>query len=228
MAEEPESHLVAERRRKVERVRASGRTPYPYKFAGIVATARVVAAAKPLAPGGEDASRTFAVAGRIGPVRQHGKTAFVDLHDRDGSVQLFARVDELGAERYQEMLDDLDPGDIVGAAGHPMVTKRGEPSLHIDRIELLAKALRPPPEKWHGLQDEEARIRQRHVDLFSSTEARARFRARSLLVGELRRGLTEHGFLEVETGVLSSVASGATARPFVTRSNYLDDELRLR
>jgi lysyl-tRNA synthetase class 2 len=227
MAEE-ESHLVAERRRKVEKVRAAGREPYPYRFADASSTGRIISAAKALAPGTEDASRTFSVAGRIGAIRQHGKSAFLDLSDRDGAIQLFARIDDLGEAGYQAMLDELDPGDIIGAVGHPMVTKRGEPSLRLERIELLAKALRPPPEKWHGLTDEEARIRHRHVDLFASSESRARFRARSQLVAGLRGFLTEHGFLEVETGVLSPVASGASARPFVTRSNYLDDELRLR
>ncbi|MCI4356545.1 MAG: OB-fold nucleic acid binding domain-containing protein, partial [Thermoplasmata archaeon] len=227
MADE-ESPLIEERRRKVERVRSSGRTPYPYRFADVVPTAKVVAAAKPLAPGADDPSRTFAVAGRLGSIRQHGKSAFFDLRDRDGSIQLFARIDELGEAGYRSLIDDLDPGDIVGAVGHPMVTKRGEPSLRVTRVELLAKALRPPPEKWHGLQDEEARIRHRHVDLFASSESRARFRARSQLLSGLRTFLTERGFLEVETGVLSPVASGAAARPFVTRSNYLNDELRLR
>jgi lysyl-tRNA synthetase class 2 len=227
MAEE-ESHLVAERRRKLEKVRAAGREPYPYRFADATSTARVVAAAKALDPGAEDGSRSFSVAGRIGSIRQHGKSAFLDLNDRDGAVQLFARVDDLGEAGYQSMLDELDPGDIVGAVGHPMVTRRGEPSLRLVRVELLAKALRPPPEKWHGLTDEEARIRHRHVDLFASNESRARFRARSHLVASLRGFLAEHDFLEVETGVLSSIASGAAARPFVTRSNYLDDELRLR
>ncbi|MCI4332325.1 MAG: lysine--tRNA ligase [Thermoplasmata archaeon] len=227
MAEE-ESRLIAERRRKLGLVRASGRSAYPYRFGDVVATGTVAAAARALEPGADDVGQTFSVAGRLGAIRQHGKSAFLDLNDRDGSIQLFARVDELGEAGYQSMLDELDPGDIVGAVGHPVRTKRGEPSLRVKHIELLAKALRPPPEKWHGLQDEEARIRRRHVDLFASSESRARFRARSLLTAGLRTFLTEAGFLEVETGVLSPVASGAAARPFVTRSHYLDDELRLR
>jgi lysyl-tRNA synthetase class 2 len=227
MAEE-ESRLVAERRRKLGLVRASGRSAYPYRFGDVVATGIVAAAAHALEPGADDPGQSFSVAGRLGAIRQHGKSAFLDLNDRDGSLQLFARVDELGEAGYQSMLDELDPGDIVGAVGHPVRTKRGEPSLRVKRIELLAKALRPPPEKWHGLQDEEARIRHRHVDLFASSESRARFRARSLLTAGLRTFLNEAGFLEVETGVLSPVASGAAARPFVTRSHYLDDELRLR
>jgi lysyl-tRNA synthetase class 2 len=228
MPEDEEPRLIAERRRKLERVVSSGRLGYPYRFPDAVPTATVAAAAGALDPGAEDPSRTFAVAGRLGPVRQHGKSAFLDLHDLDGHLQLFARVDELGDAGYEAMLDELDPGDIVGAVGHPVRTKRGEPSLRVTRIELLAKALRPPPEKWHGLQDEEARIRRRHVDLFASPASRARFRARSHLVAGVRTFLGERGFLEVETGVLGPVASGAAARPFVTRSNYLDDELPLR
>jgi lysyl-tRNA synthetase, class II len=227
MAEE-ESHLVAERRRKLGLIRSAGRTAYPYRFGDVVPTATVATASRALEPGAEDPSRTFAVAGRLSTIRQHGKSTFLDLNDRDGSLQLFARIDELGEAGYRSMLDELDPGDVVGAVGYPVRTKRGEPSLRVQRIELLAKALRPPPEKWHGLQDEEARIRRRHVDLFASVETRGRFRARSLLTAGLRHFLTEEGFLEVETGVLSPVASGAAARPFVTRSNYLDDELRLR
>jgi lysyl-tRNA synthetase class 2 len=225
---EEEHRLIAERRRKLDHVAASGRLPYPYRFSGAVPTTTVAAAASALAPGADDPSQTFAVAGRLGSLRQHGKSAFLDLHDREGSIQLFARVDELGEAGYQAMLDELDPGDIVGVTGHPVRTKRGEPSLRVTKLELLAKALRPPPEKWHGLQDEEARIRRRHVDLFASPASRARFRARSLLTGGLRTFLSDHGFLEVETGVLGPVASGAAARPFVTRSNYLDDDLRLR
>jgi lysyl-tRNA synthetase class 2 len=228
MPGEEEHHLIAERRRKLERVVGSGRLAYPYRFPDVVPTATVAAAAGALAPGADDVTRTFAVAGRLGPIRQHGKSAFLDLHDRDGAIQLFARVDELGEAGYQGMLDELDPGDIVGVVGHPVRTKRGEPSLRVTRVELLAKALRPPPEKWHGLQDEEARIRHRHVDLLASAASRARFRARSLLTSGLRAFLSERGFLEVETGVLAPVASGATARPFVTRSNYLDDDLLLR
>jgi lysyl-tRNA synthetase class 2 len=228
MPEAEEHHLIAERRRKLERVVGSGRLAYPYRFPDVVPTGTVAAAAATLAPGTDDLARTFSVAGRLGAIRQHGKSAFLDLHDRDGSIQLFARVDELGEAGYQGMLDELDPGDIVGVVGYPVRTKRGEPSLRVTRLELLAKALRPPPEKWHGLQDEEARIRRRHVDLFASPASRARFRARSRLTSGLRAFLGERGFLEVETGVLGPLASGAAARPFVTRSNYLDDELRLR
>jgi lysyl-tRNA synthetase class 2 len=227
MADE-ESQLVAERRRKLGLVRSAGRNAYPYRFGDVVPTGTVAAVSRALEPGAEDTSRSFAVAGRLAAIRQHGKSAFLDLHDRDGSLQLFARVDELGEAGYQAMLDELDPGDIVGVHGRPVRTKRGEPSLRVTEIELLAKALRPPPEKWHGLQDEEARIRRRHVDLFASPESRARFRARSLLTAGLRTFLTEAGFLEVETGVLSPLASGAAARPFLTHSNFLDDELRLR
>jgi len=134
----------------------------------------------------------------------------------------------LGEEAYRGWIADLDSGDIVGAEGRPALSRRGEPSLVATRVELLAKAISPPPEKFHGLQDVEERIRRRHLDLMTSPESRARFRARSELVRTTRAFLADAGFLEVETPVLGTVASGASAQPFVTRSNYLDAELRLR
>jgi lysyl-tRNA synthetase class 2 len=168
------------------------------------------------------------VAGRLRAVRQHGRTTFADIEDQSGGIQLLLRVDELGDDRYRGWLADLDPGDIVGAEGTPTVTRRGEPSLIVRELTLLAKAIAPPPEKFHGLQDAEERIRRRYVDLLSSPEVRERFRLRALLVREVRKHLDEAGFLEVETPVLLRVASGAAAQPFVTRSRYLDDEVQLR
>ncbi len=222
-----ESHLVRERRAKAERMRREGREPFPWEFPRRVPTAVVVASARKLTAG-TAAESTFRVAGRLRAIRIHGKTAFLDLDDLSGSLQLFARVDELGEEGFARILAHLDPGDLVGAEGHPVLTRRGEPSLQVGSITVLAKALRPPPEKWHGLQDPEERIRRRYVDLFASPESRERFRARFLLTRALRRHLDELGFLEVETPVLVPVASGAAAQPFTTASNYLDQDLQLR
>ncbi|MGI0151926.1 MAG: amino acid--tRNA ligase-related protein, partial [Thermoplasmata archaeon] len=161
-------------------------------------------------------------------IRRHGGTAFVDLEDLSGGIQLLLRVDELGAERYGELLDLLDPGDLVGAEGSALRSRRGEPSIAAASVLLLAKAIHPPPEKFHGLRDPEARLRRRYVDLLSSAESRSRFAARSLMVREIRRHFDQAGFLEVETPVLVKVAGGAAAQPFLTRSNYLDEELQLR
>jgi lysyl-tRNA synthetase, class II len=209
-------------------MRAAGTEPYPWSFPGRVATRNVVEACQALAPGSSDDSATFRIAGRLLTVRGHGKSAFLDLSDASGTLQLFARVDDLGEETYHRWLADLDPGDIVGADGSPTVTRRGEPSLKVRAFTLLAKAIAPPPEKYHGLKDPEERIRRRYVDLLSSSESRARFTARSLLVRELRRFVEGEGFLEVETPVLTRIASGAAAQPFRTHSNFLADDLQLR
>jgi len=227
MAEE--NRLEQDRRAKVARWRAEGKEPYPWSFPDRSPTERVRAACQALKPGEVAPSgASIRVAGRLMAVRQHGRTAFADLEDLSGSLQLLLRVDELGEGPYQAWLSDLDPGDIIGAEGTPTVSRRGEPSLLVRSLTLLAKAVRPPPEKFHGLQDVEERLRRRYVDLLSSPEARARFRNRTLLVREIRRYFDDAGFLEVETPVLTSVAGGAAAAPFVTRSNYLDAELRLR
>jgi lysyl-tRNA synthetase, class II len=223
-----ENRLEQDRRAKVTRLRAEGKEPYPWSFPDRSATERVREACQALKPGEEATGPTVRVAGRLMVIRQHGKTSFADLEDLSGSLQLLLRVDELGEAAYQAWLSDLDPGDIVGAEGNPTVSRRGEPSLLVRSLTLLAKAIHPPPEKYHGLQDVEERLRRRYVDLLASPEARARFRVRTLLVREIRRYFDDAGFLEVETPVLSPVASGAAAAPFITRSNYLDAELRLR
>lgn len=226
MAEE--NRLERDRRAKVARWREQGKEPYPWSFPDRSPTERVRTACQSLKPGEEATGATARVAGRLMAVRQHGRTAFADLEDLSGSLQLLLRVDELGEAPYQAWLSDLDPGDILGAEGNPIVTRRGEPSLLVRSLTLLAKAIHPPPEKFHGLQDVEERLRRRYIDLLSSPETRARFRVRSLLVREIRQYFDSAGFLEVETPVLSQVASGAAAAPFVTRSTYLDADLRLR
>ncbi|MFZ1023807.1 MAG: lysine--tRNA ligase [Thermoplasmata archaeon] len=228
MPAEEESHLVQERRQKVARLRNEGREPYPWTFPHRVPIAEVLARCAGLSPGAQEEGASVRVAGRLKAVRSHGKSSFLDIEDLSGPLQLFARVNELGDEVYSRWLADLDPGDLVGAEGTPMVTRRGEPSLLVRELNLLSKALTPPPEKFHGLQDPEERLRHRHVDLLSSAESRSRFRLRSLIVSELRRYLDQRGFLEVETPILVPIASGAAAQPFVARSNFLDADLQLR
>jgi lysyl-tRNA synthetase, class II len=228
MPEPDESHLRTERRAKADRLRGRGIEPYPWEFPGRVPTSVVAEACRALTPGTSADDRPLRIAGRLLAVRTHGKTSFLDLEDRSGALQLLVRTDELGEARYQEWLGDLDPGDLIGADGVPLVTRRGEPSLRVAALHLLSKAIAPPPEKYHGLKDPEERIRRRYVDLLSSSESRQRFTARSLIVREVRRFLDAEGFLEVETPILSSVAGGAAARPFETRSNYLDQDLSLR
>jgi lysyl-tRNA synthetase, class II len=223
-----ESALERERREKIARWRAEGREPYPWAFPGRVGTDAVRASCARLGPGEDDPKETFRVAGRLRAVRQHGRTAFADLEDLAGELQLLLRVDDLGDPAYRQWLADLDPGDLVGADGVAAVSRRGEPSLVVKTLTLLAKAIAPPPEKFHGLTDVEERTRRRYVDLLSSPESRARFRARTVLLREIRQYFDAAGFLEVETPVLGPIAGGAAAAPFVTHSNYLDAELQLR
>ncbi len=222
------SRLEQERRAKVELLRARGVEPYPWSFPDRSPSERVRSAARALAPGDDDRSHPVRVAGRLRAIREHGQTAFADLEDAAGELQLLLRADLLGEERYRSALADLDPGDIVGAEGWAALSRRGEPSLEPTRLELLAKAIAPPPEKFHGLQDAETRLRRRYLDLLASPESRRRFRARSALLQEIRRFLDDEGFVEVETPVLVPIAGGAAAAPFVTRSHYLDAELQLR
>jgi lysyl-tRNA synthetase, class II len=223
-----ETPLERERRTKVERMRAAGREPFAWSFVGRVTSEHVRAVAEKLRPGEESDEPLFRVAGRVRATRTHGKTAFIDLDDRGGSLQLLLRSDGMGEAAFRTLLDDLDPGDIVGAEGHAALSKRGEPSLHTRSAAVLAKAISPPPEKFHGLADVEERLRRRYLDLLSSEEARRLFRSRTLLIREIRRYLDAAEFLEVETPILLPVASGAAAQPFVTHSRYLDADLQLR
>ncbi len=228
MTEEKElSDVLRDRREKLERLRKAGVDPFPHEFADREEIGEVRAAHEGLAAGMETESR-HRVAGRIVARRGHGKAAFLDLRDGSGQIQLHAREDLLGAEAF-ELLVDLDLGDFVGVEGTALATRRGgELSLAIDRWRLLAKSLRPPPDKFHGLEDVEVRYRQRELDLLANEESRRLFALRSRTIGEVRRWLDEHGFVEVETPVLQPLYGGALARPFVTHHNALDRDFYLR
>jgi lysyl-tRNA synthetase, class II len=223
-----ETALERERRQKVARWRAEGREPYPWNFPGRVPTEAVRTRTASLSSGTEVDGESVRVAGRLRALRVHGRTAFADIDDLSGSLQLLLRADVLGERAYDAWVSDLDSGDLVGAEGAPALSRRGEPSLLVRQLHLLAKAIAPPPEKFHGLQDVEERLRRRYLDLLSSAETRQRFRVRSLLTREVRAFFEEAGFLEVETSVLVPLAGGAAAEPFVTRSNYLAQDVQLR
>ena len=185
------------------------------------------AAHEGLAAGIETESR-HRVAGRIVARRGHGKAAFLDLRDGSGQIQLHAAADKLGEEAF-ELLVDLDLGDFVGVEGTALATRRGgELSLAIDHWRLLAKSLRPPPDKFHGLEDVETRYRRRELDLLANEESRRAFAIRARSISEIRRWLDEHGFVEVETPVLQPLYGGALARPFTTHHNALDRDFYLR
>jgi lysyl-tRNA synthetase class 2 len=223
-AHEPD--ILEARRLKLERLRADGIDPFPPSYAGVVPIAEV-RDAHPGLPAGEETDAQYRVAGRLAQRRGQGKMAFLDLVDRSGRIQLQARVDVLGPEKMERLVE-LDLGDLIGVDGTVFVTRRGELSLRVDDYTVLAKSLRPPPDKHHGLRDVETRFRHRELDLMANEEARAVFITRARIITELRRYLDEHGFIEVETPILQPLYGGAMARPFVTHHNALDRDLYLR
>src|SRR5262245_27387122 len=192
----------------------------PKRFPGRVEIASVRREAEAL-EAGQEAAETRRIAGRVMARRDLGKLVFLDLVDRSGRIQLLVQ-----PERTGEV--DLDLGDIVGVTGRPSRTRRGEPSLTVDELELLAKIKRPLPDTFHGLKDVESRYRQRYLDLLVNEESRADFLIRTRMLTAIRRRLDEWGFAEVETPVLQPRYGGAFAEPFVTRSNELDTDLYLR
>ena len=216
-----------DRREKLERLRAAGVEPFPHRFAGVTAVSDVHAAHGGLADGEEKPEATYRVAGRMHARRGMGGATFIDLHDRSGKLQLHAKRDDLGDESFGT-LTSLDLGDLIGVDGFAFKTRRGELSLRVQGWELLAKSLRPPPDKFHGLEDVETRYRHRELDLIANEESREVFIMRSKVVSAIRNWLDARGFLEVETPILQRLYGGALARPFTTHYNALDRDFYLR
>jgi lysyl-tRNA synthetase class 2 len=232
-----EQSLIAARAAKAEALRARGENP----FANDLSPSPLVPlgdlrdrfAAARLPDGKYDAAEvakiaggtSVHVAGRVIAVRAFGKACFIRLRDRQGELQLFCKSDV--TDEFAR-LEDIDVADFVEAEGVPMVTQKGELSLEPKRVRILTKALRPLPEKWHGLTDVELRYRQRYVDLVANPEVKTTFAARSTIVRALRRYLDERGFVEVETPTMHTVIGGAAAKPFVTHHNALDMRLYMR
>ena len=216
---EPENELIAQRREKLQALRAKGVDPYGTQFE----TTGSVAEIREKFRDGE----TLSAAGRMTAHRDMGKSHFVDLRDATGRLQIYLHEKEIGADAM-EVFKLLDLGDFIGVEGVCFLTKTGEPTLRAKKFEVLAKSLRPLPEKWHGLQDIEARYRERYLDLVSNEQSRETFAKRIAIVREIRGFFEERGFLEVETPMLQTVAGGAAAQPFQTHHKTLNLDLYLR
>ncbi len=202
---------------------SAGTDPYPYKYRVTHHVTDVIENEASLT----ESETLITVAGRIMALRGHGATSFGHIEDKTGRLQFYVRKDEVGEEPYR-IFKLLEVGDIVGIKGLVFRTRTGELTIRVNRVDVLSKALRPLPEKWHGLKDKELRYRQRYVDMIMNPGVREVFRKRSRLMETMRQVLIGRGYLEVETPVLQPIYGGAAARPFVTHHNALDVDVYLR
>lgn len=214
--------ILKVRRQKLDELRKKGQDPFS------IVRYDVTHHSKEIIDGFfEMEGKKVKLAGRLMAKRDMGKSSFCDLHDRDGKIQLFFRVNDLGEETYEE-LKKLDIGDIIGVSGEVFKTRMGEITVKVHEYTLLSKSLRPLPEKFHGLKDTDTRYRQRYLDLIANPDVKKSFVLRSKIISAIRRFLDEDGFLEVDTPILNTIPGGAAARPFVTHHNTFDLDLYLR
>ncbi|MBQ7176860.1 MAG: lysine--tRNA ligase [Victivallales bacterium] len=214
--------LRAQRLRKMQAIKDAGGNPYGHRVDGIVDSVAAKAAYVD-----ENTEVVKKVAGRLVSRRIMGKSLFAHILDQQGRIQLYVQKNVVGDDEYAAF-KDLDIGDIISAEGALFVTRTGECSLRVNKFELLSKAIRPLPEKYHGLTDTEQRYRQRYLDLISNEDVRKTFTMRSKIVSEIRNYLDSHGFMEVETPMMQPLAGGAAACPFTTHYNALDATMYLR
>ncbi|MFC1932161.1 lysine--tRNA ligase [Chloroflexota bacterium] len=220
-------HIAQQRLEKLERIRARGINPYPHRYHRSHTTQQAIALLERKEAGLTQEDKV-SVAGRIMANRSMGKSTFMDIRDGSGKIQLlFQNINQLDDDKLK-FFKDLDIGDIIGVEGNLLRTKTGEPTVKAADFTLLAKSLRPLPEKWHGLSDVDTRYRQRYLDLISNPETKETFKVRSQVIAAIRGFLNQRGFIEVETPVLQPSAGGALARPFITHHQALDQDFYLR
>ncbi|MGM0501429.1 MAG: lysine--tRNA ligase [Bacillota bacterium] len=217
------NELMKDRRKNLEQLKEEGVAPYSTDFDKVYSTEEVIANYDQL----REDSVMVKTAGRIMAMRNHGKSIFADLKDMSGTVQLYVKAKNVGEEGF-EIFDDLDIGDQIGIEGLVFKSGQGEITIQVEDFDVLAKSLRPLPEKWHGLKDVEMRYRQRYVDLIVNDDVQKTFEIRSKVLHSIRRNLEQQGFLEVQTPLMHEIPGGAEAKPFVTHHNALDTELYMR
>ena len=221
----PQERLIKEKKDKLQLWIEKEGNPYLTKFTSQHSTRWIKDSYESIKPG-EKTDTQVLIAGRVLASRGHGKTSFADIKDGEGKIQVYGREDALG-EKYP-LFKKLDVGDIIGIKGKIFKTKTGQLTVEVLSFSLLAKSLRVLPEKWHGLQDIELRYRKRYLDLLSNPEVKKVFLTRRLIIRHIRDFLDKKGFLEVETPMMQSIPGGATAKPFQTQHQALDEDLYLR
>jgi lysyl-tRNA synthetase class 2 len=213
---------------KISELREMKVNPYPYRFEKTHSSGQIREKFDHLNPSEALENEKISTAGRVMTIRLHGRSCFFTLKDFDGRIQAYIKQDSVGEKAYEFFKKYVDTGDIVGIRGFPFKSKTGELTIFVEEFQLLCKAVRPLPEKWHGLKDKELAYRQRYVDMIANDSTIERFRIRYKAMSFIRRFLTERGFVEVETPILNFIPGGGSARPFVTRLEALDCDVYLR